>query len=199
MLLQWFNTREVTELGAALADDFVLQTAQGSPAQRQSKANPAAQGKELQKVLNKFLQRVDREARPLKLNAFKKAKLANSFKWRLLEKGVEPQIVDELTRALVMRLSAKPSSDAAASASQPAGRDATSLGARGTHHFHKRQSPVQLWQSPRRKLPCRKPDRYGRHALRYDGSRRRVCLRCGLRVDAVAPLHPRWPALRCAA
>jgi tetratricopeptide (TPR) repeat protein len=131
MLLQWFNTNGVTEIGAALADDFVLQTAQGSSAHRQSEANPAAQGKELQKVLKKFLQRVDREARALKLNAFKKAKLANSFKWRLLEKGVEPQIVEELTRALVMRLSAKPASGAAASAKQPAARDARSLFAEG--------------------------------------------------------------------
>jgi tetratricopeptide (TPR) repeat protein len=126
MLLQWFNTREVTEIGAALADDFVLQAARGSPAQR---------SKGLQKVLNKFLQRVDREARPMRLNIFRRAKLVNSFKWRLLEKGVEPQIVDELTRVLVMRLSAKPSSDAAASAHQPAARDARSLLAEGDKLF----------------------------------------------------------------
>jgi tetratricopeptide (TPR) repeat protein len=118
MLLQWFNAREVTEIGGALADDFVSQTTRESPTQ-------------LPKVLNKFLQRVDREARPLRLNIFRRAKLVNSFKWRLLEKGVEPQIVDELTRALVMRLSAKPSSGAAASANRPAARDARSLLAEG--------------------------------------------------------------------
>ena len=56
----------------------------------------------LQKFLQKFLQRVDREARPLKLNLLKRAKLANTFKWRLLEKGVEQQLADELTRALVL-------------------------------------------------------------------------------------------------
>jgi len=135
MLLQWFNTSEVTNLGAALADDFVLQTAPGSTAARHKGTKPAKQAREFQKVLNKFLKRVDREALPLKLNAFRKAELANSFKWRLLEKGVEPQLVDELTRALVMRLSAKPSSDAAASSNRAAGRDARSLLAEGDKLF----------------------------------------------------------------
>ena len=63
-------------------------------------------GQELQKFLQRFLQKVDQAARPLRLNVFKRAKLANSFKWRLREKGVEPQIIDELTQALVLRLSA---------------------------------------------------------------------------------------------
>jgi tetratricopeptide (TPR) repeat protein len=131
MLLQWFNSRDVSDLGVALADDFVLQTAPGPSAARPEGTKSAEQGKDLRKVLSKFLQRVDREARPLQLNAFKKAKLATSFKWRLLEKGAEPQVVDELTQALVMRLSVKPSSDAAASAKRPTARDAQSLLAEG--------------------------------------------------------------------
>jgi hypothetical protein len=60
----------------------------------------------VQKLLERFLQRVDRETRPLQLNLFKRAKLANTFKWRLLEKGIEPQIVDELTQALLLRMTA---------------------------------------------------------------------------------------------
>jgi tetratricopeptide (TPR) repeat protein len=100
MLLSWFNAREATEVGAALADDFVLQSNSGSAGVRRAETR----GHDLQKFLQKFLQRVDREARPLKLNVFKRAKLANSFKWRLLEKGVEQQLVDELTQALLVRL-----------------------------------------------------------------------------------------------
>ena len=34
----------------------------------------------------------------------RRATLANSFKWRLLEKGVEQNVVEELTRALVLQL-----------------------------------------------------------------------------------------------
>ena len=131
MLLQWFNTSEVTDLGAALADDLVLQTAPGSTATRHKGTKRVAQGKEFRKVLNRFLQRVDREARPLRLKLLRRAKLGNSFKWRLLEKGVEPQIVDELTRALLVRLSAKPASSGAGSANRPAARDAQSLIAEG--------------------------------------------------------------------
>ena len=99
-MLSWLNAREATAAGIALADDFVLQTA-GAPAGARTKGADS----QLQKFMQRFLQRVDREARPLNLNIFKRAKLANSFKWRLLEKGVERQIVDELTQALVTRLS----------------------------------------------------------------------------------------------
>jgi len=101
MLLKWLDAREATAAGAALADDFYLQSGSKLP---RARAREAGQEPELQKFLQKFLQRVDQAARPLKLNVFKRAKLANSFKWRLLEKGVEQNVVDELTQALVMRL-----------------------------------------------------------------------------------------------
>jgi tetratricopeptide (TPR) repeat protein len=103
MLLDWLDARDATRVGAALADDFVTQSASASHAAPQDPPRADAQ---LQRLLQKFMQRVEREARSLQLNLFKRAKLANSFKWRLLEKGVEPQVVDELTQALVMRLSA---------------------------------------------------------------------------------------------
>jgi tetratricopeptide (TPR) repeat protein len=108
MLLKWLNAREATDVGTALADDYILEANRGSAGSRRKGGNPHGQLQEAQKFLNKFLQGVDRDARPLKLNLFKRAKLANSFKWRLLEKGVEAQVADELTRALVMRLNTKP-------------------------------------------------------------------------------------------
>src|SRR5437016_7674570 len=99
MLLKWFSAREATEVGSALADDF-LQSASRSSGTRRQGTQSGPQGQDLQKLLR----RVDREAGPLKLNLIKRAALANSFKWRLLEKGVEQQLVDELTHALVLRL-----------------------------------------------------------------------------------------------
>jgi tetratricopeptide (TPR) repeat protein len=105
MLLNWLNAREATEVGTALADDFVLQTASASSNGHRADAGSRAPALQLQNFLGRFLQAVDRKARPLQLNLFKRAKLANSFKWRLLEKGVERAIVEELTRALVLRLS----------------------------------------------------------------------------------------------
>jgi tetratricopeptide (TPR) repeat protein len=100
MLLKWLDAREATAAGIALADDFHLQSASRARAKQGGRPQEA----ELHKFLQKFLQRVDHAAQPLKLNVFKRAKLANSFKWRLLEKGVEQGLVDELTQALVMRL-----------------------------------------------------------------------------------------------
>jgi tetratricopeptide (TPR) repeat protein len=101
MLLKWLDAREAAAAGSALADDFYLQSAARLP---RAGAGQAGKEPELQKFLQKFLQRVDQAAGPLKLNFFKRAKLANSFKWRLLEKGVEHELVDELTQALVMKL-----------------------------------------------------------------------------------------------
>lgn len=99
MLLNWLNAREATELGRSLADQFVPRTGQ-APAVHGKKAKPSDQN-----ATQAFLARVDREARPLQLNLFKRAKLANSFKWRLLENGIEQRRVDELTQMLLFRLS----------------------------------------------------------------------------------------------
>ena len=41
----------------------------------------------------------------LRLNFYKKAKLANSFKWRLIENGVAREIADEVTQSLMLYLS----------------------------------------------------------------------------------------------
>ncbi len=100
MLLDWLNAREATELGRSLADYFVRQTGLAPNAHGQkAKASD-------QKATQAFLARVDREARPLQLNLFKRAKLANSFKWKLLENGIEQSKIDELTQMLLLRLSA---------------------------------------------------------------------------------------------
>lgn len=114
MLLKWLDAGEATAAGAALADDFYLQSGSSLPRARAKQAGQGSGEPELQKFLQKFLHRVDQAALPLELNVFKKAKLANSFKWRLLEKGVEKELVDELTQALVVRLTGAAAASAAA-------------------------------------------------------------------------------------
>ena len=119
-MLGWLNAREATRVGAALADDFVLQGADASALQN-GRSPPSGR---VQKVLQRFLQRVDRETHALELNLFKRAKLANSFKWRLLEKGIDREIADELTQALILRLTPSQGSESrpAQSNAAPAGR-----------------------------------------------------------------------------
>jgi len=102
MLLDWFNTREAATVGAALAEDLRLPPA--SAPRRARAPVTEAQRALLNKLLQEFLQRVDREALSLRLNTLKRATLANTFRWRLIEKGVEPDTVAEFTRALVLRL-----------------------------------------------------------------------------------------------
>jgi tetratricopeptide (TPR) repeat protein len=93
-MFKWLSGGKVAEIGGSLADSLAVHAMPASGPQSLS----------LQKLLPKFLQQVDRETAPLKLNIFTRAALANSFKWRLLEKGVERSLVDELTQSLVLRL-----------------------------------------------------------------------------------------------
>jgi hypothetical protein len=105
MLPKWLDTRKATEVGNALAEDFAMRSEPAKQKKRKRGEGHDPQGLELQKLLQKFMQRVDLEACPLRLNVLQRAKLANTFKWRLLEKGFERKLADELTQALVMRLS----------------------------------------------------------------------------------------------
>ncbi len=100
----WFKdlkTRKAAEVGISLADNIVASLAE----QAGRKRKKAGGGEDVQ--LQRFLAQVDLEARPLQLGIFRRAKLANTFKWRLLDKGVDPGVVNELTRMLLLRLSAK--------------------------------------------------------------------------------------------
>ena len=98
MWLDWFSSRIAAQVGNSLADHFIAAAA-ATKGRRQPR--PAEQAQAIQSLLA----RVDSEARPLRLGIFRKAKLANSFKWRLLDVGTDPALVDELTRMLLLRLS----------------------------------------------------------------------------------------------
>ncbi len=122
-MFDWLNGRQAAEVGAELADDLVVQMAAELPGYRHRQSDSPGRRERLPNLTQRLLERVDRVARPLQLNVFKRAKLASSFKWRLLEKDVAPQLVDEFKLALVRRLSAEPGdqavSDLPLSASPP--------------------------------------------------------------------------------
>jgi tetratricopeptide (TPR) repeat protein len=100
MLLEWFNASEAAKIGAELADQFAPQQATRAGTHSIQSASKK-QGDDLHLIL----QRADRDVRGLRLNFYKKAKFANSFKWRLIENGVEPAIADGLTQSLILHLS----------------------------------------------------------------------------------------------
>ena len=94
MILDWFNARDAAALGGSLADSISLNEA----------AAPARDTPQRKGEIQRLLQRAVQQARPLKLNLFKRAKLVGSFKWRLLEKGVDQARADELTHLLLLQL-----------------------------------------------------------------------------------------------
>lgn len=100
MILDWFKSRDAAEIGVTLADHFASAT--GPALAAPSKKTPPGGTVD---TLRDLLEKADRDVRPLRLNFYKKAKLANSFKWRLIENGVNRDVADEVTQQLVMRLS----------------------------------------------------------------------------------------------
>jgi tetratricopeptide (TPR) repeat protein len=97
MILAWFSGREAAEIGVALADQFAPQPNSAVP---QGSLQSAASGS-----MEQLLRRADSDVRPLRLNFYKKAKLANSFKWRLIENGVARDTADQVTQSLIVHLS----------------------------------------------------------------------------------------------
>jgi tetratricopeptide (TPR) repeat protein len=97
MMLDWFNVREARAVGVALADRVARQTTLGSsaPGKQQSRAAGSLQD---------LLRRQAPELDALRLNFLKRAKLANSFRWRLIEQGVEKPLAEDLTQTLLMHL-----------------------------------------------------------------------------------------------
>ena len=101
MALTWFDARDAAIIGIALADQFAPRTETASDGARGKHAASRDRGDGSQELFA----RADREVRPLRLNLYKKAKFANSFKWRLLENGVDKKIADEMTQRLLVYLS----------------------------------------------------------------------------------------------
>jgi hypothetical protein len=101
MWTERFNTKIAVEVGNKLADHFLK--ARANTGRKASKAQASAQDAAVQA----FLVQVDRDAKPLRLGIFRRAQLANTFKWRLLEGGVDRSLADELTRLLLFRLAQK--------------------------------------------------------------------------------------------
>jgi tetratricopeptide (TPR) repeat protein len=102
MIFQWFDAREASAVGVVLADHFLPE--QSSSAAGRKKAGAARNWRE---DVPRFRQHITRKAGALKLNLFKRAKLLNSFKWRLLELGFDQKAADELTQVLLMQLVVK--------------------------------------------------------------------------------------------
>jgi tetratricopeptide (TPR) repeat protein len=102
MIFQWFDAREASAVGVVLADHFLPEPSSATAGRKK-----AAAARDWRAGVPRFRQHIARQAGALKLNLFKRAKLLNSFKWRLLELGFDQKAADELTQVLLMQLVVK--------------------------------------------------------------------------------------------
>lgn len=100
MIFNWLDATRAAEFGVALADQLTQQTVDLKGTGKSKDRTPSA-------VLQQILAASDDAVLATGLNFYKRARLANSFKWKLIENGVERATADEVTQALVLRLSVK--------------------------------------------------------------------------------------------
>ena len=99
MWTERFNTKIAAEVGTKLADHVLKARAEKGRKSRNGQSSPQ------DALVQSFLAQVDRDARPLRLGIFRRAKLANTFRWRLLESGVDGAVADDLTKLMLVQLS----------------------------------------------------------------------------------------------
>ncbi len=91
MILHWFDIRDVDALADRLASDLV---------KRLPPSNVDARGKKVEatraKTREAVLRQVHDFASKHRLNVFKKARLANRFKWALRDAGYPKEFVDDM-------------------------------------------------------------------------------------------------------
>lgn len=101
-ILKAFDTRELEEFATTLAADLGRRFPPASEARTDSGVEH-----QIKVILEGLTVRAIRYHERHKLGIYKKAKLANVFKWKLTELGYSSAFVDRATKQLVKRLAAK--------------------------------------------------------------------------------------------
>ena len=107
MILSWFDTKEVDALADRLAKDLV---------KRVPPSNIEVRGKKAAANQTKTRELILRQVRDFtskhRLNVYKKARLANRFKWALREAGYPTALIDEMAFELATLMATTRSSAA---------------------------------------------------------------------------------------
>lgn len=91
MGLDWLDARKACEFGEFLADFLAERIPNKSP-------------KKAPEALAKLFAQIDGFKQTNKLNLYKKAKLGNSFKWKLIDHGYTDEFIEEMTKEVLLRL-----------------------------------------------------------------------------------------------
>jgi hypothetical protein len=98
MILNWLDAKEEADFGNKLAEfyDQKCREIEKGPDHKQ-------EGKRLKSISQLLLQaRQFKTSR--KLNAYKKAKLGNAFKWKLKDLGYDEELIGLLTKEIMLEL-----------------------------------------------------------------------------------------------
>ena len=96
-MISWLDARDAQKFGLTLADFFMERI----PLEQPHKKIKSLAKK--QEVLDKMFLQIHIFKMKHKLNIYKKAKLGNAFKWKLLDADYDPVLVDELTKVLMLK------------------------------------------------------------------------------------------------
>jgi hypothetical protein len=94
-----FNTRELEEFAGSLANDL----GRRFPPASEARTDPGAKH-QIKVILEGLGARAVRYQSEHKLGIYGKAKLGNTFKWKLQELGYSPSFIEGATREIVTRL-----------------------------------------------------------------------------------------------
>jgi hypothetical protein len=101
-LFGFLNTRELEEFATALAADL----GRRFPPASEARTDPGAKH-QLKVIVEGLTARAIRYHETHKLGVYKKAKLANVFKWKLTELGYSKPFVEQATKEIATRLAVK--------------------------------------------------------------------------------------------
>jgi uncharacterized HAD superfamily protein len=96
MFARWFSTKEVDQFANELATEFNRRF----PASEAASATPQTESR-LRGSKDLMMSRTQVFAERNKLNLYKRAKLANTLKWKLRELGYEQNLADTLVTEVV--------------------------------------------------------------------------------------------------
>jgi hypothetical protein len=92
MILKWLDNKGVDALAASLAQDLITRVPPAAADASGKKADATQQ-----KARDMVLRKAHDFARDNKLGVYSKARLANKFKWALIEAGYASEFVDKVT------------------------------------------------------------------------------------------------------
>jgi hypothetical protein len=97
MALKWFDASEAEKFGQSLAQFFINKIPLGA------NLTAGEMSRQLASVDQMYLQ-IDQFRQNNKLNIYKKAKLGSVFKYELIAAGYKPELVDQVTKGVLLKL-----------------------------------------------------------------------------------------------